>query len=154
MSPRRIMLLVLACAALSACSPGSPRPAQIDTRNDQCANCRMTISNARFAAQIVAQGEEPRLFDDIGCLREFLGRQALEPDAVAYVADHHTRAWVVAARAIYVRNEQVHTPMGSHLIAFADLSSFDADPDARDPKLSGTDVFGPGGPPAGGEGSR
>jgi copper chaperone NosL len=136
-------------ASFAACSPGVPRPADLDTRNDACANCRMAVSDARFAAQIAAPGDEPLFFDDIGCLREFLSRTTVEQDAVAYVADHHTKGWVVAARALYVRNEQVETPMGSHMLAFAGLDSLNSDPDARGTRLVGADVFGPAGPPFG-----
>jgi copper chaperone NosL len=109
----------------------------------------MTVSDARFAAQIVAAGEEPRFFDDIGCLRTFLKGNAVAGDAVAYVADHRTKAWVIAAKAVYVRNDQASTPMGSHMLAFADAASRDADPDGRGAALTAGDVFGPNGPPAG-----
>lgn len=93
-------------------------------------------------------GEEPKFFDDLGCLRKFLAGGTVPEGATAYVADHRTKAWVVAARAIYVRNEKVMTPMASHLLAFADLGSRDADPDSGGTQLSPTDVFGPSGPPA------
>jgi copper chaperone NosL len=43
------------------------------------------------------------------------------------VADHRTRAWVAADRALYTRCPAVSTPMGSHLIAHADAASRDRD---------------------------
>lgn len=107
----------------------------------------MTVSDLRFAAQIVAPGEEPRFFDDLGCLQHFLKAGEVPDGATAYVADHRTRAWVPAARAVYVRNDTVATPMASHLIAYADAASRDADPHGRGTQLSATDLFGPAGPP-------
>jgi copper chaperone NosL len=111
----------------------------------------MAASDARFAAQLVAPSEEPRFFDDIGCLGGWLAREKTVPTgAVAYVADHRTRAWVRADRAVYTKAEAVETPMGSHLIAHADATSRDADPDARGGRtMSAADVFGPSGPPGG-----
>lgn len=146
----RVRARIVAFAALPvmACSAAAPRPAPVDTRNDSCAHCRMTVSDARFAAQIVAPGEEALFFDDIGCLRSVLERGGVPKDATAYVADYRTKAWVVAARAIYVRNDQVSTPMGSHLVAFADMASRDADPAGGGQLLSVADVFGAPGPPA------
>jgi copper chaperone NosL len=87
----------------------------------------MAVSDAGFAAQIAAPGEEPRFFDDLGCLRDHLRtRPRLPPGAVAFVADHRTRAWVRASRAVFTRRESVETPMSSHLLAHADAASRDA----------------------------
>jgi copper chaperone NosL len=107
----------------------------------------MTVSDVRFAGQLVAPGEEPRFFDDIGCLRAFLKGGATRKGETAYVADHRTKTWVVAAKAVYVRNDQVQTPMGSHLLAYVDAASRDADQDSRGTPMTAADVFGPDGPP-------
>lgn len=135
----------------AACASGPPGPAVLDTKNEICSWCRMTISDARSAGQLVAPSEEPKFFDDIGCLARYVaGAGAPSKGAVAYVADHRTRAWVRAGRAIYTRAASLETPMGSHLMAHVDAASRDADPDAK----GGTprtlaDVFGPDGPPGG-----
>lgn len=143
--------LPLAALALStgACSSGAPRPADVDTRNDACAHCRMSVSDVRFAAQVVAPGEEPLFFDDIGCLREHLAKlPGLPAGAAVFVADHRTKRWGPAASAVYVRHDAVQTPMGSHIIAFADTASRDADPVAAGgTTLTARDVFGPKGLP-------
>jgi copper chaperone NosL len=105
-------------------------------------------SAASLAAQLVARGEEPRFFDDIGCLRDFLSRGRAAKAAVAFVADHRTRQWVRADRAVYTR-ARIETPMGSRLIAHANAASRDADPaSAGGRSIAATEVLGP----AGGEG--
>jgi copper chaperone NosL len=92
----------------------------------------MAVSNARFAAQIVAPGEEPLFFDDLGCLAAYLSSQAQRaPRAAAYVADHRTGDWVPAASAVFTKVPVLDTPMGSHVVAHASAASRDADPDAR-----------------------
>ena len=146
----RTALAVLLVAA--ACSRTPPGPAPLDTRNDACAHCRMAVSDARFAAQLVAPREEPRFFDDLGCLRDFLKAHAPPPEgAVAYVADHRTRAWVRAATARYTRVDALATPMSSHLVAHADDASRAADPGAtRGVQVTIAEVFGPAGVPDGG----
>jgi copper chaperone NosL len=123
--------LVAAALALlvSACDTGAPGPAPLDTRNDACAGCRMAVSSGRFASQIVAPGEEPRFFDDLGCLAAYLGtRSRLPPKAVAYVADHRSGEWVPHASAVFTRVPGLETPMGSHVVAHASAASRDADP--------------------------
>jgi copper chaperone NosL len=87
----------------------------------------MAVSDARFAAQLVAAGEEPRFFDDVGCLATFLKAGRAPASATAFVADHQTRAWVRADAAVYTRVPTLATPMGSHVIAHADTASRDAD---------------------------
>jgi copper chaperone NosL len=144
-----LQLAVLAVLALGACARGPLRPAELDTRNEQCGNCRMAVSDARFAAQLVAPGEEPRFFDDVGCLRDYLRQAAsLPPGSVAFVADHRTKVWLPAAEAVYTRQDALQTPMGSHLIAHADAASREAAPEARrGGPLTASEVFGPKGPP-------
>jgi copper chaperone NosL len=135
--------------AVVACGQDVPQPASLDTRNDACARCRMMVSEQRFASQVVAPGEEPKFFDDLGCLRGFLKETPPAAGAVAYVADYRTGAWTRAARAVYVRHEEVQTPMASHLLAFADEASRDAGPEGKGTPVSATELFGPNGPPDG-----
>jgi copper chaperone NosL len=150
---RRLATLWAAALATATCTSSPPQPAALDTRNDQCAWCRMTVSSARLASQVVAPGEVPRFFDDLACLTAHLGaeKDRLPKGAVAFVADHRTKAWVRADQAVYTKVPGLETPMGSHLIAHADAASRDADPDARGGiPVSTTELFGPQGPPGGG----
>jgi copper chaperone NosL len=143
---------LLVGALLAACTLGPPRPVAVDTAHDACAHCRMAVSAVDTAAQLVAPGEEPRFFDDHGCLRGYLRERpaAAGREAVAYVADHRTRAWVPAATAVYTEVPGLATPMGSHLVAHADEASRAADPAvAGAPPLTAAEVFGPGGLPGG-----
>ena len=145
------MRALAAAALLASCASGPPAPAVLEAGREACASCRMTVSEARFAAQIAARGEEPRFFDDVGCLRDFLRAEPARAGSVAYVADHRTREWADASRAVYTRIPGVATPMGSHLVAHKDAASRDADPRALGGSaLSAADVFSatlPGSPP-------
>jgi copper chaperone NosL len=144
--------LALAVALAVACCSSPLGPVALDTKNDSCAWCRMAISEPRFAGQLVAPSEEPKLFDDIGCLGHYVrGSDPLPPGAIAWVADHRTKAWVRAGAATYTHVESLATPMGSHLLAHADAASRDADPAAKGgaSKIL-AEIFGPGGPPGGG----
>jgi copper chaperone NosL len=104
----------------------------------------MAVSERRFAAQVAAPAEEPRFFDDLGCLRDWLAAEpALRPQAIAYVADHRTGEWVPAAAAVYTEVQGLETPMGSRLIAHADAASRAADPIAGSGRaLIASEVFG------------
>jgi copper chaperone NosL len=110
-------ILSVVAALVAGCASGPPGPATVDTRHDACAHCRMLVSDLRFAAQIVAPGEEPRFFDDVGCLRDDLGNHELPAGARVFVSDYRTKTWTPAGRAVYVAST-IQTPMGSGLVAF------------------------------------
>jgi copper chaperone NosL len=111
----------------------------------------MVVSDARFAGQLAAPGEEPRFFDDLGCLRDHLrGNPRLPPGTVAFVADHRTRQWVRASQALFTRLESLPTPMASHLVAHLDPASRAGDPaTAGGTPVTVAELFGPAGPPDG-----
>jgi copper chaperone NosL len=121
------LIAVMAIAALAGCGAGPAQPVAIDTVNDSCAECRMLITDARLAAQIVASGEEPRLFDDIGCLRAYAKAHPLARGDAIYVADHRTGAWVPAGAAVYTQTTSRATPMASGILAHADAASRERD---------------------------
>jgi copper chaperone NosL len=125
------IVLPLALASVMAPGCGGVRPAAIDTRNDTCTYCRMTVSDPRLAAQIAGPGEEPRFFDDIGCLSNYLRTHPLSSGELIYVADHRTGVWVEAKHAVLSRLPAASTPMASGLIAHESRSSRDQDPGAQ-----------------------
>jgi copper chaperone NosL len=146
----RPLAAVLAVPLVATACGGALEPAALDPGHEACGFCRMTVSDPGFAGQLVAPGELPRFFDDLGCLADYLKQSGAPPQAVAFVADHRTKAWLRADRAIYTRVAGLETPMGSHVIAHADAASRDADPDAKaGTPVSAAELFGPGRAPTG-----
>ena len=120
------MLATAVLLAAGCAGSGAPEPVAIDLGRDACGHCRMAIVSTTTAAEIVAPGEEPHLFDDLGCLRDFVATASLASDAVVFVADHRTGAWTEARHAVFTKTP-LQTPMGSGLIAHADTASRDQD---------------------------
>jgi len=118
-----IMVLISACGRDTS-------PAPLDTVNDQCRFCRMVVSDARSASQIVSPYEEPLFFDDLSCLTSYLAATPPASAAVIYVADHRTKAWVRADAAVFTRVNESAGAMGSHIVAHASESSRGMDADA------------------------
>jgi copper chaperone NosL len=84
-----------------------------------CDVCGMIVSDERFAAAevVIRDGRaQTRYFDDTGEVFD------LEAPAGAehawYVHDMRTLEWLDAREAVYLRSEQLHTPMGLHIAAF------------------------------------
>jgi len=115
-----------------------------------CANCRMTVVDRTLASQLVAPGEEPRVFDDLGCLAAYLAARPTAAGTGVFVADHATGEWVAAADAVYTRDPAIATPMNSHLVAHRSDASRNADPSVHPAaRLTAADVFGPAMVPGG-----
>ena len=128
---------------VAACGGSADGPAPVDTKNDACAWCRMSVSDLRFAAQLTAPGHEPKLFDDAGCLRDWLKTPREEAPWTAWVADFRTKEWVKAKDALFVRSSSVQTPMSSGLLAFSSASSRDQDPASKGVWVPAAEVIGP-----------
>ena len=142
MTARWSTVLLLAIAAAACGRTVAPEP--LDTRNDTCATCRMTVSDRHLAAQIVASGDEPRFFDDLGCLSQYLAAHPVPRDVAVFVADHRTGDWVPAERAVFSRLTQRSTPMASGLVAHESTASRSADAAAAGSTIvPATVVLGP-----------
>ena len=63
----------------------------------------MLVSNPRTAAEILVSGEEPVIFDDLSCLRDFIAATPLTAGARVFVADHRTTEWVPAHIAVVAK---------------------------------------------------
>ena len=102
-------------ALLAAGCTGSLGPQPVPIDRAECARCRMLISSDATGGQIVAPHDDPRFYDDIGCLAADAAR--LAGDARAYVRTA-SGAWADARTAAYARPPGGRTPMGSGVIAF------------------------------------
>jgi len=128
MTLRHVVMMLMVGVLAAGCGGGAPEPAALDAGKEACAFCRMTVSQAEFASQVVAPGELPKFFDDLGCLGSYLtGTPEVPPSAVIFVTDHRTKAWVRAEDAVFSRVPSLATPMSSHLVAHASTDSRDAD---------------------------
>ena len=124
------MIRIALVLCLSVSCAGRTEPVTIRLSEDACASCRMTIVSMNTAAQILAPGAEPVLFDEIGCLRRYIATTPLPPEAMVFVADHRTGEWINARTAVFTETERA-TPMSSGILAHANAASRDADPAAH-----------------------
>ncbi len=125
--PATPLLAVLAIiAALGGCQtkPAGGPPA-LRYGRDLCIHCGMVIVDERAAAAIRTDGpapDQPPVFDDIGCLVDFLAKHSLTP-AEVWVKDYGTKEWIPARSATFILADGIETPMGSGLAAYASADS-------------------------------
>jgi copper chaperone NosL len=117
------VLALLSIILLTACGggPDLDEPPEIRYGEDVCDRCLMIINEARYAAAYVKSDGEARLFDDIGGMVASID-VAAEDVAVFWVHDYDTEEWLKADEAFYVKSDDLVTPMGFGIVAFADRS--------------------------------
>ena len=95
------------------------KPPNIRYGEDPCDECRMIINEARYAAAYVTPNAHVLLFDDIGCMIMHI-KKFSEPVARYWVVNYTTEKWEDAQKALFVKNNNIATPMGFGIVAFSD----------------------------------
>ena len=113
------LLLALILAFPSAAQAEDAKPAVLDPAIDACAQCKMSVKDSGYAAQVIAGDGRVYKFDDIGCLLTYLSANPSVKAAARYVQDSSTHAWVALEKAYYVVTKEVPTPMSYGIHAFA-----------------------------------
>jgi hypothetical protein len=99
-------LLLLACGA----DPGAPPDVAFD--HLACDHCGMLVSEPRHAAVLRPRDAAERVFDDPGCLFEYV---LAERPSIAQMWFHTEASWVREDAVSFLQGET--TPMGSGLVA-------------------------------------
>jgi copper chaperone NosL len=108
-----------AVAVAAACAGPAPRAIAYGT--DECAHCHMTVADHRLAAELVTVTGKTYVFDDPGCLADFLAAGQVDRQAIhsLWLADYTAAAerLLPAEDAWLVRSDAIRTPMDNRLAA-------------------------------------
>ena len=116
----------VALLVLAQCQHRPIEPVSIEA-NDMCSFCRMSISEKRYAAELIDDEGQAFKFDDIGCMANFIKQKRNSaPIQATFVMDFDRREWLKAENAFYVRSAELKTPMNGGIVAFNDQSSAEA----------------------------
>jgi copper chaperone NosL len=108
--------------SLSSCSAQGPKPIRLN--KDACAYCKMTITDAQFAAQLITPKNRHYLFDDITCMLSYQNENEEATNSQFYIADFcRPSAFVDAKAALYLESDSLRSPMGGNTAAFAEPDS-------------------------------
>lgn len=117
---RRVRTAVLGLVLL-ACDGAGPRTVALG--EDACGYCRMTVTDPRFAAEVVTSTGRVHVFDSIDCLAGWV--RSAEPGSVRtlWVTDASAPGTFVAAEgAGYLLESSLRGPMG-RAVAFRSLDA-------------------------------
>ena len=110
-------LCVVLAGACTRAPDWPPEPAELHLGEEACAECRMVVSEARWAAQLRTPDGAVKFFDDLGCLLKHRRGAAPDPSGVFVLTGEPTR-WTRGKGAWVVRADDFPSPMGYGLAAF------------------------------------
>ncbi len=117
------IILLLTIAFASSCN-NNPRPIKIGT--DACYFCKMTITDARYGAEIITKKGKLYLFDDSDCLLNYLKTKDIEHSVIQdiYIANFIGKHELLKMKdAQLLQSDKLRGPMGGNIAAFAERDS-------------------------------
>jgi copper chaperone NosL len=119
-----LLAVTLSVVVATACGGQSPAPPEVQVDRTACTNCRMLISEPRFAAAYQVQEGGSKVFDDIGCLLEAMRG---EKSAVLHYwfRDAAGGEWIEGNNAVFVTGSRIRTPMNGGVVAYRDRATAD-----------------------------
>lgn len=108
-----LICLNLCLLLISGCNRGNPDQLPVEMVWDRvvCEQCRMALSDNRYAVQAIHPNGKPYFFDDIGCAVLWLRKKDWADQARVWVNDVETTEWIEAEKANWIYGDQ-KTPMG------------------------------------------
>ena len=110
-----LAVLILLAGCLGQMTDKAPN---IRYGQDTCAECRMIITDARFAGAFINAEGDIFKFDDIGCMRTYEEKNHTVIQN-SWVHDTRSEEWIDPAKAIFIRSTTLDTPMGYGIAAFS-----------------------------------
>jgi len=107
-----VMLLLFSTAC-------SQEPVEIHYASDECAHCKMMITDEQFAAQLVTEKGKALKFDAIECMAVYHreNKDDLSGSRLWVSNYNDPGTWLNAFEAQYVKSEVIKSPMGESLLA-------------------------------------
>ncbi len=121
MKPLRVSLFILSIIATSLFTSCRRGPQKIDIGKDSCAECKMTIMDARFGGEIITKKGKILKFDDAHCVAIFLERRGVELSSIhrtLFMDYDHPNEFLDVREAEFIVSSQLKSPMGGNAAAF------------------------------------
>lgn len=125
-----VALSIVFCLFMSACSV---EPEPLHYGKDNCHACKMTLVDNKFGAEIVTTKGKIYKFDDVNCMLNFYNSGEVSTDNMKdiLIVDFAKPEKLIDARnALYIKSEDIKTPMASNIAAFEtneDLKQMNSD---------------------------
>lgn len=116
---KHIKYAIAALGLLLVTTACSQEPVEIHYASDECAHCKMMITDDQFASQLVTEKGKALKFDAIECMAVYHRENEQElTGARLWVSNYNEPGtWLDAFDAQFVKSEVIKSPMGESLLA-------------------------------------
>lgn len=118
------MIAFIVMLSMSGCST---KPDAIIVGKDQCCFCKMTVSDAKFGAEIITVKGKNFKFDDMHCVLAFIKNKQIELKEIkeVYLTDFESTGHelIKATDALLIQSEKLNSPMNGNIAAIGDKGS-------------------------------
>lgn len=105
-----------------SCQTDGPKP--INLNSDSCDNCKMTIADGKFGAEVITKKGRVYKFDDVLCMRNYVDANDITKMKSFYVNDYtKNNVLIPATTAHYLKGGNVHSPMNGNTAAFSSAAA-------------------------------
>ncbi len=111
------IIFLFVSLVLLSCSDIEFEP--ININKDKCDYCKMTISDIRFAGELITKKGRVNKFDDVKCLISFCDENKDIQFKSKLVSDFSTNQLIDLESAYIVTSETLRSPMGGNSASFA-----------------------------------
>lgn len=111
-------MLLLLFFSFFSCANNKVVPIKLNA--DSCDNCKMSIADGKYGAEVITQKGRVYKFDDIMCMKEYCNENSETKMESIYVLDYNQNNVLIPAEsASYLSGGTIHTPMRGNIIAFS-----------------------------------
>lgn len=121
--PVQAIIPLLLIIFISSCNT---KPEAIKVGTDNCYFCKMTITDAKFGAELITQKGKIFKFDDVHCMLSFLKTKNVEEKEISgiYLVDFSSNhQFVKSTEAQLLQSESLRSPMNGNIAAFSNQDS-------------------------------
>lgn len=113
---RSLGILLLLVLLWTGCTP---EPEPIDYGEDNCAYCRMTVTDPRYGSELVTSTGKTYMFDSIECLAAYVQENPEVEVHSLWVPNFRDPGTLMKVEeAFLVRSDQLKSPMSLNIAAF------------------------------------
>ncbi|GFN32303.1 nitrous oxide reductase accessory protein NosL [Paenibacillus xylaniclasticus] len=118
-----IQCLLIALLLMTGCGESKYKAVAINEETDKCDNCNMQVKDDAFATQLTTKEGKTYVFDDIGCMNEWLTKHSDEKIGASFVRDYNNSEWIKYEDAYYAYDPSFRSPMAYGILSFKDKES-------------------------------
>ncbi len=109
----KTIIIAISVLAFLSCQKSGPK--DIVLGKDQCDNCKMTITELKYAAELMTEKGRAYKFDDLSCMTMY---ENSNPDksknAKTYVIDFPSGKFLETTKATFIKGGSIKSPMGGN----------------------------------------